>query len=293
MDFTGTNNPSHVTLNLPTTCETCHTTTNWLNAKFDHTLYGHWALTGAHATVQCAQCHTNNNYGVLPTTCVSCHQTDYNNAMNPPHLSGALPVTCENCHNTSSWTTATFDHNKTAFPLTGAHTTVACALCHTKNNYGPGLPTACDGCHHPLYVSTTSPAHASAGFPTTCETCHSTTNWTSATFNHASTGFALTGFHATMQCAQCHTSAALYAPGSLSMTCDGCHHPLYVSTTSPAHVAAGFPTTCDTCHTTTAWTGAVFNHNNTPFPLTGFHATSVTCVQCHINNVFLGTPTDC
>ena len=30
---------------------------------------------------------------------------------------------------------ATFNHNTTSFPLTGAHTTVACAQCHTNNNY--------------------------------------------------------------------------------------------------------------------------------------------------------------
>src|SRR5260370_1037294 len=160
-DFTGTNNPSHVQLNLPHTCDTCHTTTNWLNAKFDHTLYGHWALTGAHATVQCAQCHVNNNYGALPTTCVSCHQTDYNNAMNPPHVSGKFPTDCLQCHNTSSWTAATFNHNNTSFPLTGFHTTVACATCHTPaDNYKGTLPTTCYGCHQKDFTATTNTAHA-------------------------------------------------------------------------------------------------------------------------------------
>ena len=33
----------------------------------------------------------------------------------------------------------------------------------------------------------------------------------------------------------------------------------------------GFPTTCELCHDTIHWTDATFNHNNTPFPLTGSH----------------------
>jgi hypothetical protein len=48
-------------------------------------------------------------------------------------------------------------------------------------------------------------------------------------------------------------------------------------------VAAGFPTTCQQCHTTAAWTGATFDHSTTGFTLTGFH-TTLTCVQCHVNN---------
>ena len=38
----------------------CHNTTQWTGATFDHTATG-FALTGAHTSVQCAQCHVNNN----------------------------------------------------------------------------------------------------------------------------------------------------------------------------------------------------------------------------------------
>jgi len=38
--------------------------------------------------------------------------------------------------------------------------------------------------------------------------------------------------------------------------------------------------------------GATFDHSQTPFPLTGAHAT-LTCTQCHIHNIFAGTPTAC
>jgi hypothetical protein len=363
-DFVNSHNPPHVQLGLPHDCGTCHNTSAWTNALFDHALYGHYPLTGFHATMPCLQCHVNNNYsGSLPTVCYGCHQADYNNATNPPHkgfptdctqchntsswtsatfnhnrtsfpltgahitvpcaschinnnysgslptacygchkadftgttnpphVSSGFPTDCTQCHNTTSWTTSTFNHNNTSFPLTGAHVTVPCASCHTNNNFGPNIPTTCVSCHQADYNGTTNPAHVAAGFPTDCTICHSTTNWTTSTFNHATTTFPLTGFHATMQCVQCHTSATTYN-GSLPTLCYGCHQADWNGTTNPAHAAAGFPTTCDTCHTTTDWTGATFNHANTPFPLTGAH-TTVACNLCHINNVFAGTPTDC
>jgi hypothetical protein len=66
----------------------------------------------------------------------------------------------------------------------------------------------------------------------------------------------------------------------------------YNLTTNPNHVSAGFPQDCTICHNTAAWTPAVFNHNQTKFPLTGAHIT-VPCTNCHISGIFAGTPTDC
>src|SRR6185295_7061104 len=73
----------------------------------------------------------------------------------------------------------------------------------------------------------------------------------------------------------------------------GCHQTAYNNTRSPNHVAAGFPTTCDTCHrpTDSQWTGATFNHAAV-FPLVGLHA-SQACAVCHVNNVYRGTPRTC
>lgn len=288
-DFTGTTNPAHVAGGFPTDCTLCHSTTNWTSSTFNHASV--FPLTGAHATLACAQCHTNNNYTTLPANCYGCHQNDFTGTTNPNHVAAAFPTTCDTCHNTSNWTTVTFNHATYAnYPLTGAHATLTCVQCHTNNNYS-STPTACYSCHQADFTGTTNPAHVAAGFPTDCSICHSTSNWTTSTFNHSTTSFPLTGFHATMQCVQCHTSAGTYN-GSLPTLCYGCHQADWNSTTNPAHAAAGFPTTCDTCHTTTSWAGATFNHNNTPFPLTGAH-TTVACNLCHINNVFAGTPTDC
>ncbi len=286
-DFVNTNNPPHVQIGLPHDCSTCHSTTSWLNAQFDHTLYAHYPLTGMHATVACAQCHTNNNYTSTPTDCYACHKADFTGTTNPNHIAAGFPTDCSGCHTTSGWNPSTFNHNNTAFPLTGAHTTVACVQCHVNNNYTT-LPTDCYSCHTTDWKGTTNPPHAASGFPTTCTTCHNTSSWTSATFNHNNTSFPLTGAHTTVACAQCHVNNNYT---TLPTACYGCHQTDFKGTNSPAHLPAGFPTDCTLCHSTATWTTSTFNHASV-FPLTGAHAT-LACVQCHTNNNYTTLPTTC
>jgi hypothetical protein len=120
------------------------------------------------------------------------------------------------CHSTTSWANASFNHNNTTFPLTGAHTTVPCVNCHVNNNYTT-LPTNCYGCHQKDYQGTTNPNHTSAGFPTTCATCHTTTSWAGATFNH--TYFPTNHGGANGVCATCHTNPNDYSV----FQCTNCH----------------------------------------------------------------------
>lgn len=287
-DFTGSTNPPHVQLGLPHDCGTCHSTANWLNARFDHTLYANYPLTGAHATLACVQCHVNNNYTSTPTDCYSCHKSDYNGTNNPSHPAAGFPTQCSLCHTTAAWSPSTFNHSS-VFPLTGAHATVACATCHTNNNYTT-LPTTCYGCHKADWSGTANPNHTAAGFPTTCDTCHSTTTWTSVNFNHALyANYPLTGAHATLTCTQCHVNNNY---SSTPTACYSCHQADFTGTTNPNHVSSGFPTDCSICHTTSAWSPSSFNHSNTAFPLTGAH-TTVACTTCHTNNNYTTLPTTC
>ncbi len=55
------------------------------------------------------------------------------------------------------------------------------------------------------------------------------------------------------------------------------------NSTNPNHTAAGFPTTCMDCHTTTAWVPSTFDHDGQYFPIyTGEHAGEWTlCADCH------------
>ncbi len=68
--YEGTQNPDHRKANISTQCDSCHTTSNWQGAKFDHTLTK-FALTGAHVSVNCTQCHVKASFREPPRT-VSC-----------------------------------------------------------------------------------------------------------------------------------------------------------------------------------------------------------------------------
>jgi len=278
----------HVNLGFPTTCDSCHTMDTWFNAKFDHLKYTGYALTGVHATLACTACHINNVFAGTPSDCYSCHRADFAGTTSPPHVQLAFPRDCQTCHTTSGWNPAKFDHNTTSFPLTGAHVNVSCSQCHVNNNY-TSLPTACYGCHQADFTGTTNPNHVDSGFPTDCTLCHTTTAWNPSTFNHASV-FPLTGAHAKLTCTQCHTNNNYT---TLPTNCFGCHQADWNSTSNPNHAAAAFPTTCNTCHSTSNWTTVTFNHATyANYPLTGAHAT-LTCVQCHVNNNYVNTPTAC
>ncbi|MEO6209470.1 MAG: hypothetical protein ABIQ10_05010 [Gemmatimonadaceae bacterium] len=286
-DYSGTTDPPHASAGFPTTCESCHTTTTWVGAAFDHnaTLF---PLTGAHKPLACNSCHGDGVYKGKSTLCLSCHTKDYNGTTDPPHVAAGFPTTCATCHTTTTWIGATFDHNMTLFPLTGAHKPLACNSCHGDGVY-KGKSTACVSCHLDKYNSTTDPKHVNAGFPTTCASCHTTTTWTGATFDHNTTLFPLTGAHKPLACTACHGDGVFKGK---STACVACHQTDYNGTNNPAHAQAGFPTTCQGCHTTTTWTGATFNH--TYFPTNHGNAGGV-CSTCHTNtsNFALFTCTTC
>ncbi len=147
-NYNNTNNPSHTSLGLSTSCETCHTTNpGWSPALFpNHNNY--WALTGAHASItNCDLCH-NGNYNTAPTTCIGCHQNDYNQTTNPPHASAQYPTDCQMCHTTTAWIPSTFNHDGQYFPIYSGHhagTWSLCSDCHTDpNNYAV---FSCITCH--------------------------------------------------------------------------------------------------------------------------------------------------
>ncbi|HET9409826.1 MAG TPA: hypothetical protein VFO39_21505 [Candidatus Sulfotelmatobacter sp.] len=287
-DYQGTTNPAHVTLNFPQTCQSCHNTTSWSNATFNHNSTG-FPLTGSHTVPprQCTDCHIGNNYNLANMTCVSCHQKDYTNALSPVnHPAASFPTTCESCHDTVLWTDGKFNHAATGFTLTGAHTVPPrqCSDCHVNSNYKLSS-AACVTCHLKDYQATNNPNHAAAGFPQQCELCHDTTVWTDSTFNHNNTAFPLTGSHTVppRQCSDCHVNNNYT---TLPTACYGCHSTDYKNTSNPGHAAQPqfFPTTCQNCHNTTTWLNATFNHAQyTPFPINHGNANGV-CSTCHTNS---------
>ncbi len=283
-NYDATTAPVHSTAGFGTDCVNCHVTNGWPN-NFNHQLTA-FPLTGAHSMAACISCHATQ-YAGTPTNCYACHQPEYDGTTSPVHSIAGFSTDCVTCHNTTSWPTG-FDHNLTAFPLTGAHTLAACMACHATQF--AGTPTNCYACHQLDYEATTNPDHQAANMNTACASCHTTKAWLPGTFNHAQTTFPLTGAHLGVLCNSCHVTQFAGTP----KTCISCHQTTYDGTANPNHLAAGFGTDCGTCHTTSNWPSGNFNHSLPPanFPLTGAHATTM-CISCHVNNTFAGTPINC
>ena len=205
---------------------------------------------------------------------MGCHLPKFNATTAPSHPAAGFPTTCQTCHTTAGWKPSSFSH--TGFALTGKHTTVGCASCHVAGKY-QGTARDCVGCHLPKFNATTAPSHPASGFPTTCQTCHTTAGWKPSSFSH--TSFALTGKHTTVGCAGCHVAGKYQGT---ARDCVGCHLPKFNATTAPSHPAAGFPTTCQTCHTTAGWKPAQFTHTFQIY--SGKHSGKWSkCGDCHTN----------
>src|SRR2546429_5381619 len=112
-----------------------------------------------------------------------CHLTTWQQTTNPNHSAAptVFPVAnCSTCHTTTTWTTATFDHSTTGFPLTNSHQlapagkVTACTDCHVNNNYNLTTPPkACtnSGCHLTTWQQTTNPNHSTAAAPFAAANC--------------------------------------------------------------------------------------------------------------------------
>lgn len=274
-DYKSTNDPNHAAAGFSTTCEECHGVESWETSAFDHARTA-FPLTGAHIVLECDDCHSAG-FANTPTDCAACHRGDYDDTRDPDHAAAGFPLECERCHSTSMWAGASFDHNQTGFTLTGRHRNLDCESCHA-DGYA-GTPTDCVACHLADYNGTDDPNHQAAGFPTTCETCHSTQDW-NADFDHDQTGFRLTGQHRSLECESCHADGYAGTPAD----CAACHLDDY-QTADPNHAASGFGTDCQTCHNTSDWSDADFDHDASFFPIySGKHREAwSSCADCHTN----------
>ena len=279
--YQATTSPDHQASGFSTNCVLCHATTTWDRARFDHSASG-FPLEGAHKSLDCSDCHAGGKPGGGGVVgCYDCHQKDYEGVSDPNHLALAFPRNCEQCHGGSSWTPADFDHDRSAFPLTGAHRSLNCSDCHADNVYR-GKSADCYSCHQQNYEGTTSPDHRSAGYSTDCMNCHNTSNWGDANFDHNASDFPLTGAHQGLDCAACHSDGVYDGKPT---DCYSCHSQDYDATNDPNHRAAGFPTDCTQCHNTSTWDGAEFDHDGQYFPIySGSHRGRWTsCTDCHFD----------
>ena len=307
---------------MGTNCAQCHTVQGWniaVQQVKDH--QNRFPLLGAHAAVQCEDCHKSaavGQYQGLSTACNSCHLRDFQQAKSPDHVAGQFPQTCDSCHSFDSWLGATVNHSAPpiSFPLTNGHANVPCLNCHIGNNFNLKIAaTDCGnaGCHLTTWQQTTNPKHSAAAtvFPVAaCSTCHNTVSWLTANFDHATTGFPLTNSHQmapagkVTACTDCHFNNNFnlqISPTDCGNS--GCHLTTWQQTNNPTHSAAGAPfaaANCATCHNPTLWTNVVFNHAATGWALTGSHQLAptgkvVACMDCHVGNnySFTAANTDC
>jgi hypothetical protein len=307
---------------MGTNCAQCHTVQGWnvaVQQVKDH--QNRFPLLGAHAAVQCEDCHKSAAVGQfqgLSTACNSCHMRDFQQAKNPDHVAGQFPQTCADCHSFDSWLGATINHSAPPinFPLTNGHANVPCLNCHVGNNYSLQIvATDCgnSGCHLTTWQQTTNPKHSAAAtvFPiATCSNCHNTVSWLTANFDHATTGFPLTNSHQMAPAGKVNACTDCHINNNYNLTIQpndcgnsGCHLTTWQQTNNPVHSAAGAPfaaANCSTCHNPTLWTNVTFNHAATGWALTGSHQMApagkvVACTDCHVGNnyTFTNANTDC
>ncbi|NIT59562.1 MAG: hypothetical protein GWN00_26085, partial [Aliifodinibius sp.] len=263
--------------NFSQDCIQCHSTEAWSPSTFDHA-QTQFPLTGAHITLECSDCHSQGFAGT-PVACFSCHEDDFNSVTDPNHVQNNFSHDCLQCHTTNDWDEVIFDHSQTQFPLTGAHILLECITCHASGY--TGTPTDCFSCHEDDFNSVSDPNHVQNNFSHDCLECHDTNAWSPATFDHSQTQFPLTGAHLTLECLDCHSDGYAGTP----IDCYSCHQDDYNNTTDPNHLAAGFSTTCETCHNTSNWNQTTWDHDNMYFPIySGRHQGEwTTCADCHVD----------
>lgn len=204
---------------FPGDCGLCHLAeADWATLRadfrFDHAAETGFALEGAHAEAQCLRCHNDRGPVQLFAVrgCVGCHED--------PHR-GQLGGDCLACHDQRTWRPEgqIALHERTRFPLIGAHATAACWSCHPGAQVGnfSRAQTDCIACHLSDYQGTTNPDHAAVGFPTSCQSCHTPHTWRRARFDHR---FPITsGRHSGFACQDCHLVPRNFS----SFSCTHCH----------------------------------------------------------------------
>ena len=269
-------------------CEVCHIEHKGVDVDlrpldkkgFDHKEETGFALTGNHAALSatCERCHVARSFMTLTPACSTCHKDPHQGAMKDP---------CAKCHTPEGWANPERGfHKATGFPLEGRHLTVPCASCHLKGAV-KGTPRTCYDCH---WIRRQDDRYRTR-LGKQCEECHRPTAWTAVQWDHAAkTGLPLNASHRTVGCDGCHKNQTF--KGTIP-ECASCHREDYQETENPSHAAAGFPLSCELCHSPgdTSFRQTKFNHGQI-FTLVGQHAVQP-CAACHKNNVYRGTPREC
>ena len=276
---------------FPARCEQCHGNESWKQVRnvssFNHS-GTHFPLEGKHRDVACLKCHQDANFKtpLAHDKCLDCHR-DPHKAQFVHRADGG---DCRSCHTVDDWRATTFTeaaHRTTGFALTGKHSGLACAKCHSgagvDTDYHPHFQ-ACTDCHRDPH----SGQFAASPRNNMCEACHTVSTFEPATFSirdHQSSSFALKGAHLAVSCQECHMPAA-GSPWNFhfaNQACSGCHKDPHHGD-FPAALTANRATgsdLCESCHVVARWQQVKpFDHSLTAFGLTGAHQ-ALACSACH------------
>ncbi len=271
-------------------CKSCHQTSAWKiirRGTFDHSRT-RFPLRGQHAQVACEKCHTTTDM-TRPLNfaqCRDCHSDIHLGQFRKRKDGGR----CDSCHNEKGFVPALFgirEHQRTRFPLTGAHMAEPCNSCHKLEVDRRGQrfrvfsfnDLSCMGCHDDVHKGQFASRVARSG----CEGCHRTESWQKTLFDHSKSRFPLVGKHRKVSCRQCHRlvdrgtamQRTLFKP--MDRRCVACHtdpHLGQFRKTKPVK-------TCNECHTPESWQNLRFVHNrDSGFRLEGAHQ-KVSCAGCH------------
>lgn len=263
-----------------TACESCHPDHRGLGfdmvhldtEAFDHAETG-FALDGAHADVDCGECHpVEGSWTGLEPACRSCHEDPHGSAAGRAFLGE-----CAECHDETRWAAvdpmrAWFDHTDPAhvdYALHGQHRDVACEGCHAGARFVPTAADRCEDCHED--------PHRQQFAPRACDACHTVERAAFALrdFDHTRTRWPLTLAHRDVSCEACHGDGrrGRYV-GLPHERCETCHQ--------DPHRGEFRPRDCDACHSPDlpSFALAGFDHDATDFPLVGAHR-EVSCAACH------------
>jgi len=268
-------------------CKQCHNATGFKTTqeKFDHSRTD-YILQGKHQTVECRKCHKSGKMTepLKFANCSDCHTDTHRGQF----AARADKGDCAACHTVDGFIPAKYtleEHQKSVYPLTGAHLAIPCDLCHKKTVSASGEKSqvfafsdkSCSGCHKDVHNKQADKWMTQAG----CQDCHSVDTWHKVTFEHNLSRFKLQGKHRQVTCRKCHYPDNKVTLTGLTAECSGCHSDFHRGQFDDMVFGAKI-TKCGKCHSEESWKILIFDHNrDAKFLLTGAHA-KLDCWKCHI-----------
>jgi hypothetical protein len=271
-------------------CKKCHNEESFHTIshldQFDHNLTD-YPLAGKHIVVDCRKCHENKMTDpVAHNRCADCHHDFHRGEF----IRNDQSPDCRDCHDVDGFSNSSYSieqHNKSAFPLEGAHAASPCIACHLNKDVWSFRIKGqrCNDCHKDIHEGFLNEKY----YPDkTCNSCHSPEGWADVTFDHSRTTFPLEGKHKVISCQECHKSetnstAEVRIPFSgLKQDCIFCHDDIH-----DHQFEVNGVTLCSDCHGFEGWKPSRFDHSKARFVLDGAHK-NVLCVKCHKEEIVNG-----